>query len=92
MHTVATVYNGPLFQLSHYLDIVEVEIARQISSQSEAFFEAMTSHDELQDYLANTKNAVQYLRSGFQVCHSADSGAHLTLAGAKLSEFQNSLV
>jgi len=49
-------------KLSHYLDIVEVRIARQISQKSEAFFTAMTSHDELQDRLTHTVKAIKKLR------------------------------
>lgn len=49
-------------KLSHYLDIVEVRIARQISQKSEAFFTAMTSHDELQDRLTHTVQAIKKLR------------------------------
>lgn len=50
------------FQLSHYLDIVEVQIARQISMRSNAFFSAMASHDKLQEDLVATTKAVQELR------------------------------
>ncbi|XP_023236700.1 vacuolar protein sorting-associated protein 54-like [Centruroides sculpturatus] len=49
-------------KLSHYLDIVEVQIARQISMRSEAFFHAMTSHDALMDQLSNVIKAVADLR------------------------------
>ncbi|XP_015284735.1 PREDICTED: vacuolar protein sorting-associated protein 54 [Gekko japonicus] len=49
-------------KLSHYLDIVEVNIAHQISLRSEAFFHAMTSQHELQDYLRKTSLAVKMLR------------------------------
>lgn len=49
-------------QLSHYLDIVEVNIAQQISLRSDAFFHAMTSQHELQDYLRKTSQAVTMLR------------------------------
>ncbi|KAG8443915.1 hypothetical protein GDO86_009206 [Hymenochirus boettgeri] len=49
-------------KLSHYLDIVEVNIAHQISMRSEAFFHAMTSQHELQDYLRKTSQAVRMLR------------------------------
>ncbi|XP_074845496.1 vacuolar protein sorting-associated protein 54 isoform X1 [Carettochelys insculpta] len=49
-------------KLSHYLDIVEVNIAHQISLRSEAFFHAMTSQHELQDYLRKTSQAVKILR------------------------------
>uniref|UniRef100_A0A3B5M8K4 Vacuolar protein sorting-associated protein 54 n=1 Tax=Xiphophorus couchianus TaxID=32473 RepID=A0A3B5M8K4_9TELE len=49
-------------KLSHYLDIVEVSIARQISLRSEAFFHAMSSQHELQDRLQETQQAVAILR------------------------------
>ncbi|XP_030052013.1 vacuolar protein sorting-associated protein 54 isoform X2 [Microcaecilia unicolor] len=49
-------------KLSHYLDIIEVNIAHQISLRSEAFFHAMTSQHELQDYLRKTSQAVKVLR------------------------------
>ncbi|XP_076464051.1 vacuolar protein sorting-associated protein 54-like isoform X2 [Babylonia areolata] len=49
-------------KLSHYLDTVEVQIARQISTKSEAFFHAMTSHDELQDQLSHTLHTIKHLR------------------------------
>ncbi|KAG7220199.1 hypothetical protein INR49_018376, partial [Caranx melampygus] len=48
--------------LSHYLDVVEVSIARQISLRSEAFFHAMSSQHELQDQLQETQRAVAVLR------------------------------
>lgn len=53
-------------KLSHYLDVVEVSIARQISLRSEAFFHAMSSQHELQDRLQETQRAVAVLR-----CHTA---------------------
>lgn len=49
-------------KLSHYLDVVEVSIARQISLRSEAFFHAMSSQHELQDRLQETQRAVSILR------------------------------
>ncbi|XP_070304810.1 vacuolar protein sorting-associated protein 54 [Salvelinus sp. IW2-2015] len=49
-------------KLSHYLDVVEVSIARQISLRSEAFFHAMSSQHELQDRLTETARAVAVLR------------------------------
>lgn len=49
-------------KLSHYLDVVEVNIAQQISLRSDAFFHAMTSQHELQDYLTKTSQAVKMLR------------------------------
>ncbi|CAE1304503.1 VPS54 [Acanthosepion pharaonis] len=49
-------------KLSHYLDTVEVQIGEQISMRSEAFFHAMTSHDELQDYMQVTCRAIKQLR------------------------------
>ncbi|KAJ8002149.1 hypothetical protein DPEC_G00176820 [Dallia pectoralis] len=49
-------------KLSHYLDVVEVSIARQISLRSEAFFHAMSSQHELQDRLTQTSHSVAVLR------------------------------
>ncbi|KAM6972087.1 vacuolar protein sorting-associated protein 54 [Aplochiton taeniatus] len=49
-------------KLSHYLDVVEVSIARQISLRSDAFFHAMSSQHELQDRLLETGGAVAALR------------------------------
>ncbi|KAG7492841.1 hypothetical protein MATL_G00018960 [Megalops atlanticus] len=49
-------------KLSHYLDVVEVSIAHQISLRSEAFFHAMSSQHELQDRLRETARAVAVLR------------------------------
>jgi vacuolar protein sorting-associated protein 54 len=50
------------FKLSHYLDIVEVQIAQQVAQKSEAFFLAMTSHDALMEQLTQTINVVKALR------------------------------
>ncbi|KAK7165677.1 hypothetical protein R3I93_005681 [Phoxinus phoxinus] len=50
-------------KLSHYLDVVEVSIARQISLRSEAFFHAMSSQHELQDRLRETADSVAKLRA-----------------------------
>ncbi|XP_010780363.1 deleted in autism protein 1 homolog [Notothenia coriiceps] len=51
-----------VLQLSHYLDVVEVSIARQISLRSDAFFHAMSSQHDLQDRLQDTQRAVAVLR------------------------------
>ncbi|KAF4075438.1 hypothetical protein AMELA_G00234400 [Ameiurus melas] len=56
-------------KLSHYLDVVEVSIARQISLRSEAFFHAMSSQRELQEQLCEATGAVRALRE-----HTAGMG------------------
>nr|CAB3267649.1 vacuolar protein sorting-associated protein 54 [Phallusia mammillata] len=48
-------------KLSHYLDMVEMAIVRQISLRSDAFFKAMSSHDQLHEYLTSTQNCVKNL-------------------------------
>ncbi|XP_076820156.1 vacuolar protein sorting-associated protein 54-like isoform X2 [Clavelina lepadiformis] len=48
-------------KLNHYLDRVEMAIVRQISLQSDAFFKAMASHDELHEYLNATMTSVKEL-------------------------------
>ncbi|XP_037078466.1 vacuolar protein sorting-associated protein 54-like [Pollicipes pollicipes] len=49
-------------ELTHYLDIVEVQIARQIADKSEAFFDAMSSHDSLMEQLSQASRSVRALR------------------------------
>ncbi|XP_067943654.1 vacuolar protein sorting-associated protein 54-like isoform X2 [Watersipora subatra] len=50
-------------KLSHYLDIVEVQIARQVALKSDAFFHVMSSHEELQSRLAACTSTIHTLRS-----------------------------
>lgn len=49
-------------QLSHYLDLVEVQISKQISLQSEAFFQAVCSQDKITENIGCTRTAVKNLR------------------------------
>ncbi|KAJ8309174.1 hypothetical protein KUTeg_014048 [Tegillarca granosa] len=49
-------------KLSHYLDIIEVHIAKQISTKSDAFFKAISSHELLQDDMLHTCQAIKKLR------------------------------
>lgn len=49
-------------KLSHYLDLVEVQITKQISAKSDAFFEAMLYQNTLQEHLQKTCKSVQFLR------------------------------
>ncbi|XP_031829254.2 VPS54 subunit of GARP complex scat [Nomia melanderi] len=49
-------------KLSHYLDVVEVKIAEQVASKSQAFFHAMTSHDALMEQLTQTITVLKALR------------------------------
>ena len=50
------------FQLSHYLDIIEMNLAYQISLRSEDFFSAMASQDQLQDHVGQTITEIMHLR------------------------------
>nr|CAD7451911.1 unnamed protein product [Timema tahoe] len=60
----STQNSGKLLQekLSHYLDMVEVQIAQQVAQKSDAFFHAMTSHDALMEQLTQTITVVKALR------------------------------
>ncbi|KAM7353294.1 VPS54 subunit of GARP complex scat [Cochliomyia hominivorax] len=53
-------------QLSHYLDIVEVKIAQQVSQKSAAFFHAMTSQDAIMSEMQEAAKKVQALRSSLR--------------------------
>ncbi|XP_062586622.1 vacuolar protein sorting-associated protein 54-like isoform X2 [Saccostrea cucullata] len=66
-------------KLSHYLDVVEVHIAKQISTKSDAFFQAVSSHDVLQDNMLKTCQTIKQLRDKI---HSIDE--LLTLGSLKI--------
>lgn len=53
-------------ELSHYLDIVEVQIAKQVSQKSDAFFHAMTSHDTIMEQMSSACLEVRTLRAHVQ--------------------------
>ncbi|KAK8774576.1 hypothetical protein V5799_010888 [Amblyomma americanum] len=50
-------------RLTHYLDLVEVQLARQVSLRSDAFFQAVRSHDVLAERLSGCVAVVAGLRS-----------------------------
>lgn len=54
-------------ELTHYLDVVEVQIARQVSQKSGAFFHAMTSHDTIMEQMGTACQEVGNLRSKIKV-------------------------
>ncbi|XP_055852972.1 vacuolar protein sorting-associated protein 54 [Episyrphus balteatus] len=60
--------SGRLLQekLSHYLDIVEVKIARQVSQKSAAFFHAMTSQDAIMEQMQEAAANVRELRESLR--------------------------
>lgn len=60
--------SGRLLQerLSHYLDIVEVKIARQVSQKSAAFFHAMTSQDAIMEEMQQATRNVRDLRESLR--------------------------
>lgn len=58
-------------QLSHYLDIVEVKIAHQVSQKSVAFFVAMTSQDAIMSEMKEAAKNVSSLRSSLRTLHKS---------------------
>lgn len=48
--------------LSHYLDIVEIQIAKQVSQKSSSFFHAMTSQDTIMDEMSKAVSNVRKIR------------------------------
>lgn len=51
---------------SYYLDLIEMQIAHQIAHKSEAFFQAVASHDVVRDGLGNALEATRSLRQRVQ--------------------------
>lgn len=58
-------------QLSHYLDIVEVKIAHQVSQKSAAFFHAMTSQDAIMAEMKEAASNVRELRASLRTLHQS---------------------
>lgn len=80
--------NARLLQekLSHYLDIVEVQIAKQVSQKSGAFFHAMTSHDTIMEQMGVAYNEVKSLRTKVQNVDKLLSKDSLKLLGSARSK------
>ena len=49
-------------KLSHYLDVIEMQIGHQISQKSDAFFQAVASHDIVREELGKALIAVKGVR------------------------------
>lgn len=69
-------------KLSHYLDIVEVAIVRQISAQSDAFFNEMVSQENLNEHLVKLSAQVHCMREKMavtktQMSHKLSKVLHL---------------
>ncbi|XP_071962445.1 vacuolar protein sorting-associated protein 54-like [Antedon mediterranea] len=79
-------------KLSHYLDSVEVELARQISQRSTAFFTAMASHDKLQDNLISTCSAIKDLRERITAVDDVLAKRSLETLGYKISRVNHAKV
>ena len=73
-------------ELSHYLDIVEVQIAKQVSQKSDAFFHAMTSHDTIMEQMGVASNEVKTLRSKVQKVDKTLAKDSLKLIGLARSK------
>lgn len=75
-------------ELSHYLDIVEEQIAKQVSQKSGAFFHAMTSHDTIMEQMGIATTEVRTLRSKVQCvdkCLTTDALKLLASARSKIN-------
>ncbi|XP_017105711.2 vacuolar protein sorting-associated protein 54 [Drosophila bipectinata] len=57
-------------QLSHYLDMVEVRIAQQVSQKSAAFFHAMTTQHAIMAEMEQAAEQVRQLRAALSELHS----------------------
>lgn len=73
-------------ELSHYLDIVEVQIAKQVSQKSSAFFHAMTSHDTIMEQMGVAYGEVKTLRSKVQKVDKMLAKDSLKLVGLARSK------
>lgn len=78
-------------KLSHYLDVVEVQIAQQVSQKSSAFFHAMTSQDTIMAEMSAATTNVQRLRRNIQQIDATLVNDSLTILSSERRR-QNHLV
>ncbi|KAL3226300.1 hypothetical protein MRX96_025204 [Rhipicephalus microplus] len=69
----------PAERLTHYLDLVEVQLARQVSLRSDAFFQAVRSHDVLAERLSTCAAVTAGLRSQLARARDQLAGGGLRL-------------
>uniref|UniRef100_A0A915KV91 Uncharacterized protein n=1 Tax=Romanomermis culicivorax TaxID=13658 RepID=A0A915KV91_ROMCU len=70
-------------KLSFYLDSIEIQIARHVSSQSGSFFRAMTSHEDLQKSLAESLSNVENMRRNLRILDGKFTSKCLRLLNLK---------
>lgn len=66
-------------RLTHYLDVVEVHLARQVSLRSGAFFQAVRSHDTLAERLSGCLSVAASLRAQLARARDQLAGGGLQL-------------
>ncbi|XP_056637024.1 vacuolar protein sorting-associated protein 54 [Diorhabda sublineata] len=73
-------------ELSFHLDLVEEQIAQQVSQKSGAFFHAMTSHDSIMEQMGIALEEVKILRSKVHRVDRALARESLRLIGLSRSK------
>lgn len=66
-------------KLTHYLDVVEVHLAYQISQRSDIFFSTLTSQQELESFIMLVRQEVMELRHKLRTLDSASTHRALQL-------------
>lgn len=79
-------------ELSYYMDIVEEQIAHQVSQKSGAFFHAMTSHDTIMERMGAASKEVKVLRSKVQQVDKALAKDSLRLIGLARSKANHAIL
>ena len=60
-------------KLTHYLDVIEVHLAYQISQRSDVFFSTLSSQQELQSYIMQVRQDVMELRHKLMQLNSSST-------------------
>ncbi|XP_055593083.1 vacuolar protein sorting-associated protein 54 [Uranotaenia lowii] len=79
-------------KLSHYLDIVEVLIAKQVAEKSSAFFHAMTSQDAIMEQMREAVAHVSRLRSRLKLLDDTVVRESLQIMSLERTRSNNNLV
>lgn len=66
-------------KLTHYLDVIEVHLAYQISQRSDIFFSTLSSQQELQSYITHVRQEVMELRHQLRQVSSTSVNGSLQL-------------
>jgi len=79
-----------LFELPTYLDLVEINLGKQINARSQSFFSALLSIQDLHREVSQGIRSIQHIRKDFGIVHHnyVDAGATVLQAKRRLANLR----